>query len=102
MAGKRITYFDRPCSPRNSTITRFDARGRMMAAAGGRERGSEINGGGRGRERNDYEVKAGAAFNGRHKAALFPSGARAFETIVRAFFNARFIEIDYAHRGNRR
>lgn len=25
-AGKRITYFDRPCSPRNSTITRFDAR----------------------------------------------------------------------------
>lgn len=64
-----------------------------------KERGREIKG--EGRERNDYEVKAGPAFNGRHKAP-FPSGARAFETITRAFFNARFIEIDYADRGNRR
>lgn len=52
-------------------------------------------------ERNDYEVKAGPAFNGRHKAPS-PSGARASETITRAFFNAKFIEIDYADRGNRR
>ena len=55
VAGKRITYFDRPCSPRNSTIIRFDARGRMTAAAGKRTR-------------YDYEVKAGSAFNSRHKA----------------------------------
>lgn len=50
VAGKRITYFDRPCSPRNSTITRFDARGRMVAVAAEgkqieRERGEGAGGG---------------------------------------------------------
>lgn len=56
VAGKRITYFDRPCSLHE--IVRLPVS--MLA---GMTRGAAAE-----NARNDYEVKAGSAFNGRHKA----------------------------------